>query len=163
MFPALTQSLRNLWDESDHFSGVTAKVWVPAFDKTRGCKPNRFNRLHLRYWQRDCCQKLVGGDQRRRCIFRMPETYVMRTVRKSEGEEAEELSLRRIEMMRSSGKSSKKLLLTVWFWFFFPNLGFLLRCVIGERWRRLNLVGLGCNRWEWREGRNLEKEDERHL
>lgn len=53
-------------------------------------------------------------------------TYVMRTVRKSAGEEAEELSLRRIEMTRSSGKSS--MLLTLGF----SNLGFLLRCVIGN-------------------------------
>lgn len=60
-----------------------------------------------------------------------PETYVERTVRKSEGEEAEEVSLRRIEMMRSSGKSSKWLLLTVLLWFF-SNLCFLLRCIVME-------------------------------
>lgn len=57
-----------------------------------------------------------------------PETYVERTVRKSEGEEAEEVSLRRIEMMRSSGKSSKWLLL----FRFFSNLCFLLRCIVME-------------------------------
>lgn len=39
----------------------------------------------------------------------MSETYVIRTLIKSEGEDAVELSLQRIERTRSSGKDSKKL------------------------------------------------------
>lgn len=35
-------------------------------------------------------------------------TYVIKALMKSEGEEAEEASLDRIEMRRSSGKESKK-------------------------------------------------------
>lgn len=85
----------------------------------------------------------------------------MRTLKKSAGQEAEELSLRRIEKTRSSGKSSMWLTLTVRF---FSNLGFLLRCVIwndkmvgGERrWEDLILllvnVNLGSGEKDGREG-----------
>lgn len=63
----------------------------------------------------------------------------MRTLKKSAGQEAEELSLRRIEKTRSSGKSSMWLTVR-----FFSNLGFLLGCVIGNdknRWRRTKMRG----------------------
>lgn len=45
--PELTQSLRKLWADSDQFFALIAIAFGPAFDKTSGCKPNRFSLLHL--------------------------------------------------------------------------------------------------------------------
>lgn len=74
---------------------------------------------------------------------------------KSAGEDAEELSLRRIEITRSSGKSSK------WLTVKFSNLGFLSRCVTGNAEAKIwfSIVGL----WGEKKAEDEEEGDVCHI